>query len=50
MRHYGLNWYVPSALREYDDEKEHYDLPLEIEPDNPDLLKKKAFTLFKIGL
>lgn len=33
MRHYGLNWYVPNAIREYDDEKEHYDLPLEIEPD-----------------
>jgi hypothetical protein len=25
---------VPDAFREYDDEKEHYGLPLEIEPDN----------------
>ena len=27
---YDLNWNVLNAMGEYDDEKEHYDLPLEI--------------------
>lgn len=41
---------VLNAMGEYDNAIQNYDLALEIEPDNPDLLKKKAFTLPKIGL
>jgi len=32
-------------MGEYDNEIEHNDLPLEIEPDNVDLLKKNTFSL-----
>jgi len=41
---------VLNAIGEYDDAIQHYDLALEIEPDNLDLLKKKAFTLAQLGL
>ncbi len=41
---------VFNAMREYNFAIEHYDLALEIEPDNVDLLKKKAFTLAQLGL
>jgi len=44
VRHYGRNWYVANTMREYADEKEHYDLPLEIEPDYV------IFTFAQIGL
>ncbi len=38
------------SMGEYDNAINHYDLALEIEPDNVDLLKKKAFTLAQLGL
>jgi len=41
---------VLNAMGEYDNAIQNYDLALEIEPDNPDLLKKKAFTLAQLGL
>jgi len=41
---------VLNAMGEHDNAIEHYDLALEIEPYNVDLLKKKAFTLAQIGL
>jgi len=41
---------VLNAMGEYDDALQNYDLALEIEPNNPDLLKKKAFTLAQLGL
>jgi len=41
---------VLNAMGEYDNAIQIYDFALEIEPDNPDLLKKKAFTLAQLGL
>ena len=41
---------VLNAMGEYDDALQNYDLALEIESNNPDLLKKKAFTLAQLGL
>ena len=41
---------VLNAMREYDNAIGHYELALEIEPDNVDLLKNKAFTLAQLGL
>jgi tetratricopeptide (TPR) repeat protein len=38
------------SMGEYDNAIHHYELALEIEPDNVDLLKKKAFTLAQLGL
>ena len=38
------------SMGEYDNAIDHYDFALEIEPDNVDLLKKKAFTLAQLGL
>ena len=38
------------SMGEYDNAIKHYDLALEIEPDNADLLKKKAFILAQLGL
>jgi len=37
------------SMGEYDNAMENYDLALGIEPDNVDLLKKKAFTLAQLG-
>jgi len=42
--------FVLNAMGEYDEAIKHYDLALEIEPDNLDLLKKKSFTLAQLGL
>jgi len=41
---------VLNAMGEYDNAIQIYDFALEIESDNPDLLKKKAFTLAQLGL
>jgi tetratricopeptide (TPR) repeat protein len=38
------------SLGEYDKALEQYDLALDLEPNNIDLLKKKAFTLAQLGL
>ncbi len=38
------------SMGEYDNAIQHYDLALEIDPDNVDLLKRKAFTLAQLGL
>ncbi len=40
---------VLSSMGEYDNALENYDLALELEPKNSDLLKKKAFVLAQLG-
>ena len=38
------------SMGEYDNAIKHYDLALEFEPDNVELIKMKAFTLAQLGL
>jgi len=38
-----------NSLGQYEDSLQYFDMALEIEPNNIDVLKKKAFTLAQIG-